>query len=98
MSHYEKLKMNDSPARKQLVWTRALTTPSLSLAIGVVFLYLLHLGNHSNHSPKSTQALSVFNSPFGSASSNLIWHPCGNRLQCANLSVPLDYLNPSDSR
>ena len=37
-------------------------------------------------------------SPFGIASETLQWHPCGERFQCANLSVPLDYLNNEDGR
>lgn len=35
---------------------------------------------------------------FGAASSNLVWIPCGDRFQCANLSVRLDYLNEADKR
>lgn len=37
-------------------------------------------------------------SPFGVAKPKLQWIPCGDRFQCANLSVPLDYLNQSDKR
>jgi pimeloyl-ACP methyl ester carboxylesterase len=37
-------------------------------------------------------------SPFGPASPTLNWIPCGDRFQCSNLSVPLDYTNPNDER
>jgi pimeloyl-ACP methyl ester carboxylesterase len=37
-------------------------------------------------------------SPFGLASSKLEWVSCGDRFECANLSVPLDYLNSDDKR
>ena len=36
--------------------------------------------------------------PFGLANSKLQWVSCGDRFQCANLSVPLDYLNDHDNR
>jgi len=37
-------------------------------------------------------------STFGFASTNLQWSSCGDRFQCANLSVPLDYMNHEDNR
>jgi pimeloyl-ACP methyl ester carboxylesterase len=37
-------------------------------------------------------------SPFGPASPHLTWSSCGDRFQCANLSVPLNHLNASDPR
>jgi pimeloyl-ACP methyl ester carboxylesterase len=40
----------------------------------------------------------VVPSPFGPASTRLNWTACGDRFQCANLSVPLDYLNKTDQR
>jgi len=37
-------------------------------------------------------------SPFGPAGPELKWLSCGDKFQCANLSVPLDYLNEKDTR
>src|SRR5580700_1831890 len=36
--------------------------------------------------------------PFGLASSKLEWVSCGDRFECANLCVPLDYLSSDDKR
>ena len=51
-------------------------------------------------SPFRTKDVFIFqsSSPFGPASSKLQWISCGDRFQCANLSVPLDYLNVNDKR
>lgn len=35
---------------------------------------------------------------FSSASPRLNWASCGDRFQCANLSVPLDYMNATEKR
>lgn len=37
-------------------------------------------------------------SPFGLATPHLTWISCGHRIQCANLSAPLNHLNTSDPR
>ncbi|MCJ1408224.1 hypothetical protein MMC19_002298 [Ptychographa xylographoides] len=46
-----------------------------------------------------TPSPSTSTSAFGPASTDLDWIPCGDpRFQCANLSVPLNHLNPRDAR
>jgi len=79
---------------------RAIIFP-LKLVLVVSFLYAVYTKRPASWSltPKTTPHCHGSEpSVFGLASPDLHWQSCGDRFQCANLSVPLDYLNPSNGR
>lgn len=51
-----------------------------------------------DRSPFNVSSQAESGSAFGEGSKQLHWHSCGNRFECANLSVPLDWLNTDDTR
>ena len=76
----------------QQLCSAALLVVALLLLVDGAFINYTSLANFNHiHSPEAI-------SPFGKANEKLQWHCCGNGFECANLSVPLDYLNAGDSR
>ncbi|MCJ1357966.1 MAG: hypothetical protein MMC33_007963 [Icmadophila ericetorum] len=68
--------------------------------LAMIGFLTMSLWTYTNPSlrPNTTFNTRPSDSPFGLASPNLNWISCGDRFQCANLSVPLDYLNNTDQR
>jgi hypothetical protein len=74
----------------------------LKLVLGVVVLYALYYrfltSWSTTNEPRRSHCHVGESSAFGLASTDLNWLDCGDRFQCANLSVPLDYTSKEDKR
>ncbi|RDW91745.1 hypothetical protein BP5796_01139 [Coleophoma crateriformis] len=87
--------------RRQSILRHAfLNLISLLMLIGIVTRMRIGLAGWLLGVTSTTPTtLSTPLSPFGLVSSTLTWVPCGGtQFQCANLSVPLNYMNTSDPR
>ena len=92
--------INQSRLKERHLPTRRLV---IALAIACSFLYGTYMKApllffNRNSSPTTHQCHATASSPFGPASPDLNWVSCGDRFQCANLSVPLDYLNKGNGK
>ncbi|KAI4152705.1 MAG: hypothetical protein LQ340_002756 [Diploschistes diacapsis] len=68
------------------------------IVLVTVGLILVNTFLDFDRSPFNVSSQAESGSAFGEGSKQLHWHSCGNRFECANLSVPLDWLNTDDTR